>query len=113
MMVTLCTIQAILLIVAAFFIGRANKTNFCLYIENKMIKHRLMCYRESNKDCACSYHIGRIASEGHEDFGKWAVYRMSTQEGLIFQTVIKVYDDDEDDVNKWNATELCDILNQK
>lgn len=77
---------------------------------NKARNVLLSSYKESENDTNPVYGVSRINKPGHELFGCWAVYR-STLNG--YRTVIKVFTDEDDDFNKREAEELCEILNSK
>lgn len=81
--------------------------------ENKTYKARIESYRASKNDTNPGYSVQRILKQGHELFGRWAVCRTTYNNGYWHQSVIKVFTDEDDDFNKLEADELCEMLNSK
>ena len=59
------------------------------------------------------YSVKRIDNVECKYHGYWAVCRSSICEGGLYQTCIKVFTDEDDDFNKREAEELCEMLNSK
>lgn len=110
-------------IVLALFLGVAiviamrsyyRVDNLLRAIKSQQIQ--INAYRDMNMSPSATYHVQRVETD-HPEFrhynGRWGVCRRETNRGFIFCTTIKVFTDDDDDFNKREAEELCEMLNSK
>ncbi|MDE7377513.1 MAG: hypothetical protein K2N13_00945 [Paraprevotella sp.] len=104
-----------LLLVAVFFLGRVayisgrRATTIC------NLKSKIKRYRMAADDISPIYSVRRIDAENssHEYNGVWAVCRTSCQDGFIHNSCIKIFTDEDDEFNRNEAEELCEMLNSK
>ncbi len=101
-----------LLLVAVFFLGRVA------YISGRRAKHinrlkaQIKYYRMAADDEHPAYMVKWLdLSDEVRIFGQWAVVRRAKVNGYIYETLIKVFTDEDDEFNKNEAEELCEILN--
>lgn len=111
-------------IILAFLLGVAIMVSALHYRNFKRANRRMkeLCkkvqrYREADCDETAFYCVKRL--EPYNDnlnpelWGEWSVIRVTTIDGYMHHTLIKVFTDDDDDFNKREAEELCDKLNEK
>ena len=112
--ITIIVLSALLL-VAVFFLGSVA------YISGRHatiicnLKSKIKRYRMAADDFQPIYTVRRIDAEDaeHEYNGVWAVCRISCQDGFIHNSCIKIFTDEDDEFNKNEADELCEMLNSK
>lgn len=97
-------------IILALFLGAAIVR---LRLKVKSLNAKIQGYRGSANDCFALYSVKRIDNVECKYHGYWAVCRSSICEGGLYQTCIKVFTDEDDDFNKREAEELCEMLNSK
>lgn len=103
-----------LLFINALYLMYLFIKSIVLKNENKELAARIEGFLAAQADCDAYYFVRRIQSvEEHEHNGRWAVCRTSTIRNCIYNTCIKVFTDEDDDFNKLEAEELCEILNSK
>ncbi len=105
-------------ITLAFFLGAAIVITMRHYYiadslrrKNKTLKAKIESFRESENDINPVYSVRRIECSGYELFGRWAVCRTTINNGYWHASVIKVFIDEDDEFNKREAEELCEMLN--
>lgn len=105
-------------IILAFLLGVAVMVSALHYRNykraNKRMKGLLKRYREAACNETAIYCVKRLelynGTLNPKLRGKWAVIRVTN---YIYDTLIKVFSDDDDDFNHREAKELCDKLNEK
>ncbi len=84
--------------------------------KNESLKIKIYGYRDANMDPAAFYQVQRVATDNPEFRkynGCWGVCRRISKRGYMYATTIKVFTDEDDDFNRREAEELCEILNAK
>lgn len=117
------TTSTIFAIILALFLGMAIMLAVRLYYrsdnilrKNQALNIRLNANRDANIDPDAVYMVQRVVTDRREYMhinGCWGVCRRTTNRGYMFATTIKVFTDEDDDFNKREAEELCEILNSK
>ena len=115
-MTTLVIILAILLLVvvnvALFYRSRAD----IILRKSRSQQIQNYAYRDANRDPNASYHVQRVETdlpEYRQYNGHWGVCRRTANRGFMFCTTIKVFTDEDDEFNRREAEELCEMLNAK
>lgn len=83
---------------------------------NQLLRNELRQHDEGNVSPHAMYKVERIDATGtvYEGYnGFWAVYRVVFNGPKPYKTLIKPFMDEDDDFNKREAEELCDILNDE
>lgn len=81
--------------------------------KNKRLIERIDGFIDAEDDCNAFYVVRRITDLESEYYWLWAVCRTCFVNGTIHNTCIKVFFDNDDDFNKREAEELCEMLNSK
>lgn len=112
--ITIIVLSALLL-VAVFLLGRVAYISGRRSATISNLKSKIKRYRMAADDLRPIYTVRRIDAEdnAHEYNGVWAVCRTSCQDGFLHNSCIKIFTDDDDDFNRREAEELCDMLNSK
>lgn len=111
----------VVVVVVIIFGAAAALWTMCTRIEDEKrqrmtLQDRLDAYRKMNMTPLAFYRFGRVetSDSGYAEYnGLWGVYRVAIMGGEVFKTTLKVFTDEDDDFNRREAEELCDILNGK
>lgn len=110
--IILAILLGMAIVVALFYYKRADN----LLRTNRSQHIQISAYRDANRDPNAYYHVQRVETdlpEFRQYNGCWGICRRITNRGFMFTTTIKVFTDDDDDFNRREAEELCDMLNSK
>lgn len=111
--IILAILLGMAIVVALFYCKRADN----LLRTNRSQLIQISAYRDANRDPnKASYHTQRVDTdlpEFRHYNGCWGVCRRITNRGFMITTTIKVFTDYDDDFNRREAEELCDMLNSK
>lgn len=110
---TIAIILALFLGAAIVIAMRKHYAAERLRLKVKSLNAKIQGYRGSANDCFALYSVKRIDNVECKYHGYWAVCRSSICEGGLYQTCIKVFTDEDDDFNKREAEELCEMLSSK
>lgn len=117
------TTSTFLAIMLALFLGAAIVIALFYHLRAKTILRtshsqqiQINAYRDANRDPNAFYCVQRVETdlpEYRQYNNCWGVCRRTINRGFMFCTTIKVFTDEDDDFNRREAEELCEMLNSK
>ena len=102
-----------LLLASCFLLGRVGMLSDSRYNKIRSLNAKIDRYRQADIDVSPLYAVSRMITDNPDYNNRWAVCRLSMQNGHIHHTLIKAFTDEDEDFNKREADELCDKLNEK
>lgn len=79
--------------------------------ENNELRARVLRYQKANESVNGVYIADRIKDEKSKHFGKWCIIRCVVADNHLFEHVIKVFDNADEEANCTAAYKAINILN--
>lgn len=106
---------SVLLLASVFLLGRVGMLSSSRYNKIRALNAKLQRYHDADIDASAIYAVRKMITDNPDSHynNRWAVCRVSIQDGYIHHTLIKAFTDEDEDFNKLEADELCEKLNEK